>query len=73
MLGWIVLGVILAIVTAAITLIWWWVGDQWADDEYKKFGHGGGARPVSEHTRVIRDAQDPEPVIVEGTTDDEQG
>ena len=22
--------------------MWWKVGDQWADEEYKKFGHGGG-------------------------------
>ncbi len=43
MLIWITLGVLIAVMTGAVTLIWWKVGDQWADEEYKKFGHGGGA------------------------------
>ena len=43
MLIWISLGLFIAMVTAVFTLIWWKVGDQWADEEYKKFGHGGGA------------------------------
>lgn len=43
MTGLVVLTVVIAVLTAVITLVWWKVGDQWADDEYKKFGHGGGA------------------------------
>jgi len=43
MLMWILLGVLIAVLTGVVTLIWWKVGDQWADEEYKKFGHGGGA------------------------------
>lgn len=39
---WIIGGFVLALGAAVITLAWWKLGDQWADDEYKKFGHGGG-------------------------------
>lgn len=53
-IGIIVLTVIVAILTAIITLIWWKVGDQWADEEYKKFGHGGGA-PKGPPPKVIQD------------------
>lgn len=42
MLAWIIGGIVLAVGSALITVVWWRVGDQWADDEYKKFGHGGG-------------------------------
>ena len=41
-MAWIIGGFILAVGAAVITLAWWKLGDQWADDEYKKFGHGGG-------------------------------
>ncbi|MDF1809254.1 MAG: hypothetical protein P1U42_06125 [Phycisphaerales bacterium] len=54
MLIWIILGVLVAVLTGAITLIWWKVGDQWADDEYKKFGHGGGG-PQGPTPTVISD------------------
>ena len=54
MLGLVILTVVIAVLTAIITLIWWKVGDQWADDEYKKFGHGGGA-PKGPPPEVIRD------------------
>jgi hypothetical protein len=50
----IVLTVVVAILTAIVTLIWWKVGDQWADEEYKKFGHGGGA-PKGPPPTVIED------------------
>lgn len=39
----IVLTVVVAIFTGIFTLVWWKIGDLWADHEYKKFGHGGGA------------------------------
>ena len=44
MVIWISLGLFIGIVTAIFTLVWWKVGDQWADEEYKKFGHGGGGK-----------------------------
>ncbi len=34
---WIVMGLILAVGAGLGTLIWWRVGDQWADAEHKKF------------------------------------
>lgn len=54
MSGLVILTLVIAILTAIITLIWWKVGDQWADDEYKKFGHGGGG-PKGPPPTVIRD------------------
>ena len=54
MTGIVILTVIVALLTAVITMIWWKVGDQWADDEYKKFGHGGGA-PKGPPPTVIKD------------------
>jgi hypothetical protein len=54
MTGIVILTVVIAILTAIITLIWWKVGDQWADEEYKKFGHGGGA-PKGPPPKVIKD------------------
>ena len=54
MVGLVILTVVIAVLTAIITLIWWKVGDQWADDEYKKFGHGGGA-PKGPPPEVIKD------------------
>lgn len=67
---WVIMGVLLTVLTAVITLIWWWVGDQWADDEYKKFGHGGGARPMHERTSVITDEGSTRTVQTEARTDD---
>jgi flagellar basal body-associated protein FliL len=64
MLPWIILGIVLAVLTTGITLVWWWVGDQWANEEYKKFGHGGGAKR-SEHTKVIKDAEMNESAVIE--------
>ncbi|MGV6813709.1 MAG: hypothetical protein ACWA5W_01725 [Phycisphaerales bacterium] len=54
MVMWILFALLIAIVTAVFTLLWWKVGDQWADEEYKKFGHGGGA-PKGPAPKVIRD------------------
>ncbi len=56
---WIIAGAILALAAAVVTLAWWKVGDQWADDEYKKFGHGGG------RTR----AEGPAPTVIKTTPD----
>lgn len=54
MTGLVILTVVIAILTAVITMVWWKVGDQWADEEYKKFGHGGGA-PKGPPPEVIKD------------------
>lgn len=54
MTGIVILTVVIAVLTAIITLVWWKVGDQWADEEYKKFGHGGGA-PKGPPPTVIED------------------
>ena len=62
MVIWILLGLFIAIVTAAFTLVWWKVGDQWADEEYKKFGHGGGG-PQGLPPKVITNFDD-EPKVV---------
>lgn len=51
MLGWIIGGIVLAVGAALITVVWWRVGDQWADDEYKKFGHGGGRPRIDDADR----------------------
>ncbi|RMH27477.1 MAG: hypothetical protein D6692_07660 [Planctomycetota bacterium] len=59
---WIIGGFILALGAGITTLLWWRLGDQWADDEYKKFGHGGG-RP-----RVEGDG----PIVIKTRTEDSQ-
>lgn len=60
MLGWIIGGIVLAIGAAVITIAWWRLGDQWADDEYKKFGHGGGRprRDDADRPTVIKTDRD---------------
>jgi|GEM_PF-1742273 len=74
MVVWISLGLFVGLVTAVMTLVWWKVGDQWADEEYKKFGHGGGG-PSGPAPTVISnfDAKDSPRVIadtsVESTPD----
>jgi hypothetical protein len=65
MIPWILLGLFIAVVTTVITLVWWWVGDQWADEEYKKFGHGGGSNKGSENTRVIKDTDLSQSAVIE--------
>lgn len=66
MLVWISLGLFVGLVTAVMTLVWWKVGDQWADEEYKKFGHGGGG-PSGPGPKVISnfDAKDAPQVIAD--------
>lgn len=60
---WVIAGFALALGAAVITLAWWKLGDQWADDEYKKFGHGGGRpRAENDHPTVIpKDPDKPSP------------
>lgn len=53
MLGWIIGGIVLAFGAGIITVAWWRLGDQWADDEYKKFGHGGGRPRNEENTPTV--------------------
>ncbi len=62
MVVWVSLGLFIGLMTAFFTLIWWKVGDQWADEEYKKFGHGGGA-PKGPPPKVISNFED-EPAVV---------
>lgn len=56
-IGWLIGGLVLAVGAGVFTVIWWKVGDQWADAEYKRFGHGGGG-PQGEEPKVIRDFDD---------------
>jgi hypothetical protein len=69
MLIWISLGLVIALVTFVVTIVWWKVGDQWADDEYKKFGHGGGG-PKGPAPTVINDFDSADPTSADRTTTD---
>ncbi|MEM9374180.1 MAG: hypothetical protein AAGA55_11100 [Planctomycetota bacterium] len=51
MLGWILGGIVLTVGATLIAVVWWRVGDQWADEEYKRFGHGGGRQRVDDGHR----------------------
>ncbi|KAA0214018.1 MAG: hypothetical protein DYG94_02885 [Leptolyngbya sp. PLA3] len=46
MVGWLIFAACLAVVGSGLTLLWWRVGDQWADEEHKRFrtGQGEGSR-----------------------------
>ena len=57
---WLVMAVILALGAGFGTLIWWRVGDQWADAEHKKFG--------SRQTRSRADA----PKVIQGFDEQDQ-
>lgn len=52
---WILGGLVLAAGSAAFLIVWWKLGDQWADNEYKKFGRGPAKRPTNEKPEVIDD------------------
>lgn len=65
MVWWIVGAVLLAAFAGGFTILWWKLGDQWADAEYKKFGHGGGA-PKGDAPEVITNFDAP-------TRDDAKG
>jgi len=51
---WIILSVVLAFGAGIGTLVWWKVGDQWADAEHKKFGAGP------------REPKGPDPTVITG-------
>lgn len=57
---WLVLSVILALGAGFGTLIWWKVGDQWADAEHKKFGPRQD-QPSDHAPRVIHGFDDDPP------------
>ncbi len=40
MVGWLIFAACLAVVGSVLTLLWWRVGDQWADEEHKRFRTG---------------------------------
>jgi hypothetical protein len=69
MLIWISLGLVIALVTFVVTIVWWKVGDQWADDEYKKFGHGGGG-PKGPAPTVINDFDSNDPTSADQSSSD---
>jgi len=50
---WLLGGLVLAIGAGVFTVVWWKVGDQWADAEYKRFGHGGGGPGGGDAPKVI--------------------
>lgn len=54
-IAWLIGGLVLAVGAGVFTFVWWKIGDQWADAEYKRFGHGGGGPVSGEGPRVIRD------------------
>lgn len=53
-IGWLIGGLVLAVGAGVFTIVWWKVGDQWADAEYKRFGHGGGGPGGGKGPEVIR-------------------
>lgn len=76
---WLGLGLVVFVFATFFTYIWWRIGDQWADAEYKKFGHGGGRRVDTSKATVITDLNSgfdsqSEPVVIAdigGDGDDE--
>lgn len=52
MLGWLIFAVILAVVSGVLTIVWWRVGDIWADEENKRF-RSGGDDADSEHSGPV--------------------
>jgi hypothetical protein len=49
---WILLAVVLSVVGGVLTLVWWRVGDQWADEEHRRF-HAGSSE--SQAAQVVKD------------------
>lgn len=45
MIGWIAFALVSSVVGAVLTIAWWRVGDQWADEEHKRFHAGWGDQP----------------------------
>ena len=65
MLGWLIFSLVLAVITGILTIIWWRVGDIWADEEHKRFQTGQDNQQNPGAT-VIRgfDRTDDDPVQV---------
>ncbi|MBX3322299.1 MAG: hypothetical protein KF757_04860 [Phycisphaeraceae bacterium] len=42
MVPWIVLAIVLSVLGAILTIVWWRVGDQWADEEHRRFKSNHG-------------------------------
>ncbi|RMH14236.1 MAG: hypothetical protein D6695_01850 [Planctomycetota bacterium] len=40
MIGWLIFGIVLGVVGAVLTLVWWRIGDNWADEEHRRFREG---------------------------------
>ncbi len=53
MARWLIFSLIVAVLTGVITIIWWWVGDLWADEEHQKFQPGQTDKNAG--ATVIRD------------------
>lgn len=54
MLGWLIFAVVLAVVGGVLTIVWWRVGDVWADEEHKRFRPGDETDPERTGPMVIR-------------------
>jgi len=61
---WILGGLVLAGGSAAFLIVWWKLGDQWADREYKKFGRRSAGRSDTDAPKTIED-----PITPESSTD----
>ena len=53
MAGWLIFALVLAVLTGVLTIIWWWVGDLWADEEHKRIQTGNTDKNAG--ATVIRD------------------
>ena len=72
-IGWMIGGLVLAVGAGVFTVVWWKIGDQWADAEYKRFGHGGGGPGSGEAPKVIRDFDGSESDDAESDDDGDDG
>lgn len=52
MIGWLIFAAVLAVAGTFLTLLWWRIGDQWADEEHKRFH--AGREDHDEGARVVR-------------------
>ncbi|MCL4222009.1 MAG: hypothetical protein KJZ65_11650 [Phycisphaerales bacterium] len=54
MVGWLIFAASLAVVGSLLTLLWWRVGDQWADEEHKRFRAGPDDGAPGAGAQVVR-------------------
>lgn len=52
MTGWLIFAAVGSVIGAILTLVWWRIGDQWADEEHKRFQSDDRTR--QEGAQVIR-------------------